>query len=80
MQSQPVEDGACESAAEEVGHLEAHLRSRLNGRIRDVHLVFREGGVILRGHAHTYYAKQIAQHLVMELTKRSILANEIEVS
>jgi hypothetical protein len=37
-------------------------------------------GKALRGFAHTYYAKQLAQHAVMEATKLPILANEIEVS
>ena len=29
---------------------------------------------------NTYYAKQLAQHAVMEMTEVPILANEIEVS
>jgi len=33
----------------------------------------------LRGQVHTYYAKQLAQHAVMETTGLPILANEIEV-
>jgi hypothetical protein len=39
-----------------------------------------DGGVILRGHSQTYYAKQLAQQAVMEATRLRILANEIEVS
>jgi len=33
----------------------------------------------LRGRAKTYYAKQLAQHAVMEATDLPVLANEIEV-
>ena len=43
-------------------------------------LVVVDKGLILRGYAHTYYAKQLAQHWVMEATRLPILANEIEVS
>jgi hypothetical protein len=60
--------------------LEAHVQSRLGGQVRDFGLVVTDKGLILRGHAHTYYAKQLAQHVVMEATRLPILANEIEVS
>jgi hypothetical protein len=36
--------------------------------------------LILRGRAHTYYAKQLAQHAVMEVIELRIVTNEIEVS
>jgi hypothetical protein len=39
----------------------------------------RDGGLVLRGRAHTYYAKQLAQHAVMDNHPLPILANEIEV-
>jgi hypothetical protein len=39
----------------------------------------RDDGVILRGVAYSFYAKQLAQHSVMEITKLPVLANEIEV-
>jgi hypothetical protein len=42
-------------------------------------LKVRDDGLVLRGHARTYYAKQLAQHAVMEFTKLPIRANEIEV-
>jgi hypothetical protein len=59
--------------------LEAHVQCRLGGQIRDLRLVILDKGLVLQGHAHTYYAKQLAQHAVMEATERPILANEIEV-
>jgi hypothetical protein len=48
--------------------------------VHDLRLVIRDGGLVLRGHAHTYHAKQLAQHAVMGATKLPIRANEIEVS
>jgi hypothetical protein len=60
--------------------LESRIRCRLGGQIRDFQLVVVEKGLIMRGHAHTFYAKQLAQHAVMETTGLPILANEIEVS
>jgi hypothetical protein len=60
--------------------LEDHVRCRLTGRMRDVRLAVRDHGLVLRGRAHTYYVKQLAQHAVMETTDLPIRANEIEVS
>ena len=64
----------------DIGAIETHVQSRLHGRVRDLRLVAGEGGLILQGHAHTYYAKQLAQHAVMEATDRPIAANEILVT
>jgi len=64
----------------EMEQLETHVQSRLNGRVQHFRLVVRGCGLILTGHTHTYYAKQLAQHAVMEVTTLPILANEIEVS
>jgi hypothetical protein len=52
----------------------------MRGRVRDLRLVVTDKGVVLRGTAGTYYAKQLAQHVVMGATGLPILANEIEVS
>jgi hypothetical protein len=51
----------------------------LSGRVRNLRLVVHDKGIILRGQARTYLAKQLAQHVVMELTPRAVRANEIEV-
>jgi len=40
----------------------------------------KESGLVLRGRSSTYYAKQMAQQVAMEMTGMPILANEIEVS
>ena len=60
--------------------LETHIQARLGSRVRHVRVMCRNNGVILQGSAHTYYAKQLAQQSVMEVTDLPILANEIEVS
>ena len=63
----------------EVERLETHVQSRLSGRVRHFRLRVRGCGLILTGHARTYYAKQLAQHAVMEATALPILANDIQV-
>ena len=68
-----------EKPSEKEMRLETHIKSRLGSRVRHVRVVCRNNGVILQGSAHTYYAKQLAQHSVMEITKLPILANEIDV-
>lgn len=65
---------------ERLARIEEHIRSRLAGLVRDFQLLFRDEGLVLRGHVHTYYAKQRAQHAVMEVCNLPIRANEIEVS
>jgi len=59
--------------------LETHVQSRLNGRVRHFRIMVRGCGLVLTGHSPTYYAKQLAQHAVMEATALPILANEIQV-
>lgn len=60
--------------------LETHIQSELRGQVRDFRLVLCGEALVLKGHAHTYHAKQLAQHAVMKLTPLPIVANEIEVS
>jgi hypothetical protein len=59
--------------------LEGLVQRRLGGRVRDLHIVVRPNGLILRGWTATYHAKQLAQHATMELAPLPILANDIEV-
>lgn len=61
--------------------LEALIRRRLLGRawVRGFRVLVQEQGLVLQGCAPTYYAKQLAQHAAMEVTRLPILANEIEV-
>ena len=59
--------------------LENRLQVRLRGRVRGLRLLRHQCGIVLRGVAHTYHAKQIAQHAVMTETAVPIVANQIEV-
>jgi hypothetical protein len=63
----------------ELEQTEAHLQSLLASYVRDLRLEFQDGGLVLRGLAHTYYAKQLAQHAAMKSSALRIVMNEIEV-
>jgi hypothetical protein len=73
------DQGVEETSSDRTTELELHIQSRLGGLIREFRLVVVNGGLILRGRTYTYYAKQIAQHEVMQGSTLPILANEIEV-
>ena len=60
--------------------LQAQLQGLLSGKVRDFRFLVLDEGIILQGYAHTYYAKQLAQHAVMQATQIQILANQIEVN
>ncbi len=62
-----------------VDRIAAGLHHRLGMRVRDFRISAREDGLILHGRVNTYYGKQIAQQVAMELSGVSIVANEIEV-
>src|SRR5439155_17998875 len=64
---------------EEIARLEGHVQDRLNGRIHRLRVLVRDDGLVLQGHVHTYYAKQLVQQAVMEASPLPIRANEIEV-
>jgi hypothetical protein len=68
-----------ENTADGATKLEAQIQGRLAGQVRGFRLVFAREGLTLHGLAQTYYAKQLAQHAVMEATALPILANEISV-
>jgi hypothetical protein len=59
--------------------LENRVQGRLCGRVQNLRLCFHDTGIVLRGLAHTYHDKQLAQHVVMTETDLPILANDIEV-
>ncbi len=67
------------NAERKILEAEKLLRERLNGRIRDLRMDVDKDGVILRGFALTYYAKQLAQHTAMKDLHLAVVANEIEV-
>ncbi|MSQ94658.1 MAG: hypothetical protein EXR98_08880 [Gemmataceae bacterium] len=59
--------------------LETMLTRRLGNRIRDLRVILLADGLILKGRTATYHAKQVAQHVAMEVANLPIVANEIEV-
>ena len=63
----------------DLDHLENRVHARLSGRVCNLRILLHECGIILRGFARTYHAKQLAQHAVMAETHLPIMANEIEV-
>jgi hypothetical protein len=79
MKGESSEPGIDLTTANGITELETRIQCRLGGQIREFRLVVVDKGLILRGQAPTYYAKQLAQHAVMEATGLPILANEIEV-
>jgi osmotically-inducible protein OsmY len=79
MTSCALESSADLTSSDQAAALEALVHSRLGWRIQELRLVVSDEGVILRGQSRTYYAKQLAQHVVMNAAGLPILANEIEV-
>jgi osmotically-inducible protein OsmY len=80
METQTSEKKINLATADGATEVESRILCRLAGKVRHFRLLASDKGVILRGQAHTYYARQLAQHAVMEATSLRIVANEIEVS
>ena len=55
------------------------LHRRLGNQLRDFRVTIQSDGLILQGRVRTYYGKQVAQHVVMEVSDLAIFANETEV-
>src|SRR5436190_13140705 len=66
-----------DNAPRSLDELETRVQGKLCGRIRELQLVLDDHGIVLRGFARSYHAKQLAQHAVMSETAVPILANEI---
>ncbi len=62
-----------------VHRIAAGLHRRLGIRVRDLRISVHEDGLILHGRVNTFYGKQVAQQMAMELSGVSVVANEIEV-
>lgn len=62
-----------------VHRVAARLQNRLGEPVRDFHMTPRDDGLVLHGRVRTYYGKQLAQQVAMEVSGLSIAANEIEV-
>ena len=65
--------------AVELEQVQELLRNQLRSQVWDVCVVHKGNEVVLQGVARTYYAKQMAQHLVLRAMGRITLANEIAV-
>ena len=74
-----VQDSSVVAHEDLLIQLVGELRQRLGGRIRDVRLTQMADQLVLHGQANTYYAKQLAQTIVLELVEQVVLANEIVV-
>jgi hypothetical protein len=59
--------------------VQEQLRQRLRGQLREVRVFAHEGHVQLEGVAVSYYAKQLAQHLVLRELGQPRLVNRIAV-
>ncbi|MEK6258564.1 MAG: BON domain-containing protein [Planctomycetota bacterium] len=68
---------ACDD--ELVQRVVVQLQSRLGSQVGNFQMAGRENGLVLRGQVTTYYAKQMAQEVVMEVSGLAILANDIQV-
>jgi hypothetical protein len=79
MDQPPLAQNVDPALPGELDRLAALVLHRLSGRVRDLCLSWQGEGLIIRGRASTYYAKQLAQHAVMAVTIAPIRANEIEV-
>ncbi len=80
MELSSVQRGGGPATAAVIDHLDERVQSRLGRQIRDFRLLRRNDGIVLQGQARTYYAKQLAQHAIMEtMAGLPIVANEIEV-
>jgi hypothetical protein len=66
--------------AEGIAELENYVDCQLSGRVHEFHLRLGGDGLVLSGRAATYYAKQLAQHLVMQASDLPIRANDIVVT
>jgi hypothetical protein len=74
-----MDDGVDTVRHDELERLETYLQSQFGGRVRNFRLMHSGDGIVLLGITRTYYAKQMAQHAVMQATPLPIASNQIEV-
>jgi osmotically-inducible protein OsmY len=55
------------------------LLQHLRGRVWDLSVEVRDGHLVLKGRAFSYYAKQLAQHTAMRTLSQPTVRNEIQV-
>lgn len=78
MHSVPT-DSAHALNSRTVAELETQLQRKLRGQVHELRVQARDKGLTLQGYAYTYYAKQLAQHALMNATTFPLLSNEIAV-
>ena len=71
--------GIDNATRKKIEQIEADIQRRLRGRVCGFRLSMHGTGLVLQGSSNTYYAKQLAQHAVMEIADWPIRANDIEV-
>lgn len=59
--------------------IEVRLRRRLGGRLREFSVAIEPDGVTLWGLVPTYYGKQMAQEVAMQVSGLNVAANHIDV-
>ena len=59
--------------------LEVRIQRMLGSRIRDFQIIATADGLILNGSSNSWYAKQLAQHAVIEAMRIGISSNQIVV-
>lgn len=65
--------------SEAVLELEQHIHERVAGRVRNLRVFRREGQLVVEGCSHSFYAKQLATHAVLEFGPSEELVNDIVV-
>ncbi|HVK15227.1 MAG TPA: BON domain-containing protein [Gemmataceae bacterium] len=73
------QDPKAKSVATEIDRLAVETGVMLRGRLAELRLELRDGGVVLSGTARSFYAKQLAQHAVMNGTDVPIVRNVFQV-
>jgi hypothetical protein len=67
------------TTAAEIDRLAAETGQKLRGRLSGLRIELQGGGVVLRGPASSFYAKQLALHAVMTGTRLPVVRDEIQV-
>jgi hypothetical protein len=79
-QQPPLTLGWSQGTTDLAERLEGYIELKASGRIRDLHVVCSDDGIILQGRSRTYHAKQLAQQAVLDLTDgHTLLTNQIVV-
>lgn len=73
-------DQAAGTNGDSLEAVRATIQRQLGQRVRNFELKREQDALILTGSTHTYYAKQLIQHLVMGQFEGTALRNEIDVA